>query len=272
MEIKKFIGIFVASACISVAVYGSLTYAPEKKLEEEKVATTAKPIEWSYEGDTAPNKWASLDPSFAMCGKGTAQSPINIDLEDVLLDKNLGDIKINYQPTLFKLMNNGHTIQATDDSGKNSIEIDGDKYTFLRMHFHTPSEHQINGQHYAMEAHLVHENSKGEKAVLGILINAGNENKLLRDIWSKLPTNITEADIPLTNTINLAKLLPTDKKVYRYSGSLTTPPCSEGVKWSIMEQPIEMSKEQINAFKAIFSNNNRPVQPLNNRKVLKMQE
>ncbi|MGE7931388.1 carbonic anhydrase [Viridibacillus arvi] len=268
MEIKKFIGIFVASACISVAVYGSLTYAPEKKLEEEKVATTAQPIEWSYEGDTGPNKWGSLDASFSMCGNGKEQSPINIDLEDVVLDKSFGDIKINYQPTLFKLRNDGHNIQATDDSGKNSIVIDGEKYTFLRIHFHTPSEHQINGQHFAMEAHLVHENSKGEKAVLGLLINAGKENKLLTDIWSKLPSNITEADIPLSNTINLAKLLPTDKKVYQYNGSLTTPPCSEGVKWSIMQQPIEMSKEQIDAFKAIIPNNSRPVQSLNNRKVV----
>ncbi|MGE7624065.1 carbonic anhydrase [Viridibacillus sp. NPDC096237] len=271
MEIKKIIGIFVASACLSIAAYGSLTYAPEKTLEK-KVTTSAKSIEWSYEEDIGPNNWANLDPSFSMCGKGMEQSPINIDLEDVVLDKNLGDIKFDYQPTKFTIMNNGHTIQANDASRKNSIVINGEKYTFLRMHFHNPSEHQINGHHFAMEAHLVHENSKGQKAVLGILINPGKENKLLTEFWSKLPPKVTEADIPLNNAIDLTNFLPIDKKVYRYSGSLTTPPCSEGIIWSVMEQPIEMSEAQIDAFSSIISNNNRPVQPLNNRKVFKMQE
>ncbi|MBK3493672.1 carbonic anhydrase family protein [Viridibacillus sp. YIM B01967] len=270
MKIKKFIGLFAATACLSIAAYASLAQAPQKMPENKLVATTAKPIQWSYEGETGPNKWANLDPSFSMCANGKEQSPIDIELEDVKLDKSIGDIKINYQPTIFTIMNNGHTIQANDVSRKNSILIDGDEYTLLQMHFHTPSEHKINEQHYAMEGHFIHENSEGKRAVLAVLIEAGNENRALAEMWSKLPPKVTEADIPLNNAIDLANLLPDDKKVFRYSGSLTTPPCSEGIKWSVLEQNIEMSQEQIDAFSAIFPHNNRPIQPLNNREVLKM--
>jgi carbonic anhydrase len=223
---------------------------------------------WSYEGDTGPNKWASLDPTFSKCANGTEQSPIDIELSKVKLDKSLGNIKINYKPTIFTLMNNGHTIQLNDATGSNSIVIDRIEYKLIQMHFHKPSENQINRQSFAMEGHLVHKNSEGKLAVLGFLIKAGKENKELAEAWSKLPKEETKKDIKLTYPVDLVHLLPKVKKSFQYNGSLTTPPCSEGVKWVVLEQPIEMSKDQMEAFGAIFTDNHRPVQSLNNRQVL----
>lgn len=223
---------------------------------------------WSYEGETGPTKWAGLDPSFSSCADGREQSPIDIELSNVKLDKTLEDIKINYKPTTFTVMNNGHTIQANDRAGSNSIIVEGEEYKLIQMHFHKPSENTINGQSFDMEGHLVHKNSEGKLAVLGFLIKVGDENKELAEIWSKLPKQETKEDIELDKPVDLVNLLPKETKTFRYSGSLTTPPCSEGVKWILFEKPIEMSKEQVEAFGAIFPDNHRPVQPLNDRQVL----
>jgi carbonic anhydrase len=267
MGIKNFSGLLAASVFLSMAACASVPPSPPQTAPEANKETAANPPHWSYEGDTGPNKWASIDPSFSKCADGTEQSPIDIELADVKLDKTLEDIKINYKPTTFTVMNNGHTIQANDASGSNSIVLDGVEYKLVQMHFHKPSEHQINGQNFDMEGHLVHKNSAGKLAVLGFIIKVGNENKELAEMWSKLPPKETEADITLDKSVDLANLLPKEKKSFRYSGSLTTPTCSEGVKWVVMEQAIEMSKGQIDAFGSIFPHNKRPVQPLNNRQV-----
>lgn len=233
----------------------------------ESPETHHKP-HWSYEGETGPDQWAGLDPNFTTCADGREQSPIDIELSDVKLDKTLEDIKINYKPTTFTVMNNGHTIQANDRSESNSIIVEGEEYKLIQMHFHKPSENTINGQSFDMEGHLVHQNSEGKLAVLGFLIKVGSENKELAEIWSKLPKQETKEDIKLDKPVDLVNLLPKETKTFRYSGSLTTPPCSEGVKWVLFEKPIEMSKEQVEAFGAIFPDNHRPVQPLNDRQVL----
>ncbi|MEW9670072.1 carbonic anhydrase family protein [Ammoniphilus sp. 3BR4] len=233
-----------------------------------KTSETHTKPHWSYEGETGPNKWAGLDPSFSTCADGREQSPIDIELSNVKLDKSLEDIEINYSPTTFTVMNNGHTIQANDKSGSNSIVVEGEEYKLVQMHFHKPSENTINGQTFDMEGHLVHKNSEGNLAVLGFLIKVGDGNKELAEIWSKLPKQQTKEDVELENPVDLVNLLPKEMKTFRYSGSLTTPPCSEGVKWILFEKPIEMSKEQVEAFGAIFPDNHRPVQPLNNREVL----
>lgn len=242
----------------------------EEKNEDIKVShTSAKhDVHWSYEGETGTEHWGELDPANSTCANGTEQSPVDIELTKVKIDKSLQDIQINYKPTVFTMMNNGHTIQANDTSGSNSIVIDGKQYKLIQVHFHKPSENQIDGKSFDMEGHLVHKNNEEQLAVLGFLISAGKENKVLAELFSKLPKEETKQDIALDNTIDLVKLLPENKKVFRYKGSLTTPPCSENVIWSVFEAPIEMSKEQIAAFGAIFPNNSRPVQPLNDREIL----
>jgi len=239
----------------------------EVKTEPNKEDEDPKPS-WSYEGETGPDKWGSLDPAFSTCADGKEQSPINIEDSKVNLGETLGDIKFNYHPTSFTVANTGQTIQANDVTGRNSIIVEGKEYKLLQMHFHYPSEHQINGETFAMEGHLVHKNNEGNLAVLGFFIITGKENKELAEIWSKLPKQVTKKDIKLNKPVDLVHLLPKNKKYFLYDGSLTTPPCTEGVKWVVLEQPIELSKDQITAFSAIFPDNHRPVQPLNNRFIL----
>lgn len=237
-------------------------------LPGKKAAAAAAEIHWSYEGDTGPEHWGSLDPSFSRCADGTEQSPIDIELASVKLDKTLQDVEAHYKPTAFTLANTGHTIQLNDASGSNSIVLDGKTYKLVQIHFHKPSENEINGQSFDMEMHLVHKSADGQLAVLGVLIKAGKENKQLAEAWSKLPKEQTAQDIKLDKAIDLAGMLPEGKKAYRYDGSLTTPPCTEGVKWVVMDTPIELSIDQIHAFGAIFPDNHRPVQPLNNRTLI----
>ncbi len=262
---KIFCGLLATLLFLSLAACSS---APASMLTPEKEVDTHQKPHWSYKGETGPNKWGNLDSSFSTCADGKEQSPIDIELTKVKLDKTLEDVQINYKSTAFTVMNNGHTIQANDASESNSIWVEGKEYKLIQMHFHKPSENQINGQSFEMEGHLVHKNSDEKLAVLGFLIKSGMENKELAEIWSKLPKEETKEDVKLEKPVDLVNLLPKEKKSFRYNGSLTTPPCSEGVKWIVLEQPIEMSKEQIEAFGAIFSNNHRLVQPLNNRQVL----
>lgn len=224
---------------------------------------------WSYEGETSPEHWGELDLANSACVNGSEQSPINIEFSQVENEKAAEDLQINYEPTSFSLMNNGHTVQANAASGSNSILIEGREYRLAQFHFHTPSEHQFNGKNYEMELHLVHKDSNGKITVLGVMIQEGEENKNLADIWDILPKEETDKDIPLNESVDLKALLPEDQTAFHYEGSLTTPPCTEEVKWTIFEMPIEMSKEQIEAFRQIFSDNHRPVQSLNNRKVIK---
>ncbi|MDQ0901052.1 MULTISPECIES: carbonic anhydrase [unclassified Paenibacillus] len=241
---------------------------PSSSTSGGTVATTTKPAHWSYSGDTGPAKWTTLDPQYAACANGSEQSPIDIELSQLKVDKELGKFETNYKPTVFTLMNNGHTIQANDASGSNIITVEGKVYTLVQLHFHKPSENQINGKTFDMEMHLVHKNSEGKLAVLGVLIKSGSENKQLAEMFSKLPKEETKEDLKLDQVIDLNALLPQDKKAFRYKGSLTTPPCSEGVDWTVLEETIELSDKQIQGFGAIFSDDHRPVQPLNGRTVV----
>jgi carbonic anhydrase len=229
------------------------------------VEHSALPAHWSYTGDTGPENWDELDPKNSMCTNGKEQSPIDIEFSQIKEDSQLTDLMINYTPTIISLMNNGHTIQATPSNPNISIILDGIEYKLAQFHFHTPSEHQFNGENLAMELHLVHKDADGQIAVLGLLIKEGQENIDLSSIWDLLPEEETTADIQVKEPIDLSQLLPTNQETFRYDGSLTTPPCTENVKWVILEQPIEMSAAQIQKFSSIFPDDHRPVQDLNGR-------
>ncbi|MCL6605083.1 MAG: carbonic anhydrase family protein [Paenibacillus sp.] len=243
----------------------------EDKAEDKQEHSTAASVHkahWSYEGDTSPEHWAELDQLFTTCKVGKAQSPINILKEEVQDDESLSPIKVEYSPSKVTIVNNGHTIQANLDNKDNKITLEGKTYTLQQFHFHLPSEHEVNGSHADMELHFVHKDADGQLAVLSVLITKGSkENAELNKLWSMLPTEENEEGIPIEDAFDMNELLPEDLHSFRYQGSLTTPPCTEGVQWIVLENPVQWSEEQINKFKAIFPHDNRPVQPLGEREV-----
>ncbi len=262
---NQFFKVLIVSVFSTTLLAGCGSTAKEESKTDSNTSTEKKV--WSYDGETGPSNWEAL--GFIKAGK--EQSPINIQTANVKSDPSAADESVNYSPTAFKEFNNGHTIEAIPQSQNDTVVIDGVTYTLAQFHFHTPSEHQIDGKNFDMELHLVNKDASGNIAVLGVLIKEGAENKELANMWDKLPANtISEEDaIAVTGQIDLMNLLPVDKTKYEYKGSLTTPPCTEKVKWYVFSNPIEMSKAQIDKFKAIFKDDHRPVQPLNDREVLK---
>ncbi|MDI7740612.1 carbonic anhydrase family protein [Lysinibacillus fusiformis] len=263
----------LASALAACSQHAPKTVEPETKTvsvtEEQAQEHDLQSTAWSYEGATGPESWGELDEQYAACVNGSEQSPINIELSEAETNKTIEEVNIQYEPTTFSVINNGHTIQANTASVTNKIILDETEYQLVQFHFHTPSEHQFNGQPYEMELHLVHQNESGELAVLGVMIQEGSMNEYLQPVWAALQEEITEEDISLSEPVQLQTLLPKDQTFLHYNGSLTTPPCTEEVEWIILEQPIELSQEQIQVFQQIFPDNHRPIQPLNEREVIR---
>ena len=237
---------------------------PAKDGEKAADKTAEKPAEkhatphWDYEGDMGPARWVK---EFPTCGKGTKQSPLNIKGPFV---KQRVDLAPSYKPGPLTMLNNGHTIQVNIPAGS-KLRIDGIAYDLLQFHFHRPSEEQIDGKPMAMVAHFVHKSADGKLAVIGVLLKEGNENPNIKTLWSNLPAaEGPPVDVPDV-TFNPANLLPKELDFWSYDGSLTTPPCTEGVRFFILRTPVNISKEQVNAFP--FKMNARPVQPQNNREI-----
>lgn len=212
---------------------------------------------FEYEGEDGPEEWAELSDHYETCGRGQEQSPI--DLANATMT-DLANISFDYGETAVNIINNGHTIQVNVSSGSH-IVINGETYNLAQFHFHAPGEHTVAGRSYPLEMHLVHRAANKALAVVGVFIAEGAENGAFAPVWEHLPAE--ETGLTATGaTVNVAALLPANQLFYRYNGSLTTPPCSEGVLWSVMSTPIEMSAEQIAAFTDIIEGNNRPVQPI----------
>ena len=222
-----------------------------------------EPAAWSYAGETGAEQWGTLRPEFAACRTGTAQSPINLTDASAA---DLPDLTINYNPSPLEIENKGHTLQVNYEEGS-SITVDGAEYKLLQFHFHTPAEHQLQGKEFPAELHLVHQGPDDALAVIGVMIERGQENRALAPLWEHLPPTPGEEREVESVRVNAAELLPSNHRRYRYPGSLTTPPCTEGVKWLVLEQPIRMSAEQIQALQSIIGTTNRPVQPLGNREL-----
>ena len=224
---------------------------------------TEKPhaAEWGYEGDIGPKNWGDLSPAYILAKQGEQQSPIDISKP---IQKDLPRVVFNYRPAKINLVYNGHTIEEEEDGSHIRIE---DKFFELKQfHFHAPSEHTINGSHADMEMHLVHKAEDGAVAVVAVMIKQGTENMSFTSIWENLPTP-EKSEVQVARTVDATDLIPGNHAYYRYRGSFTTPPCTEGVIWMVLMAPIELSLEQIDKFKSIINGNNRPVQHLNGRKI-----
>jgi carbonic anhydrase len=219
---------------------------------------------WGYEGHSGPEHWASLSKEFSTCGSGQRQSPIDINGG---MSAGLTPIQFDYRPAQLDILNNGHTIQVNRGEGS-SITVDGERFDLLQFHFHTPSENTVGGKPYDMEMHLVHKSAKGELAVVGVFLKAGAENAVLGKAWAHMPGHAGVKEQVAAVSINPAELLPADRSYSRFNGSLTTPPCSEGVNWLVMKTPVEVSTAQVKQFAKVVGHNARPVQPLNKRFVL----
>ncbi|WP_158735545.1 carbonic anhydrase [Alteribacillus sp. YIM 98480] len=264
---KKLIYPFLAASFI-FPIAGCQESTKETKTPNEEESQYSSG-EWSYKGDTGPENWGDLDPDYAACVDGSEQSPIDIEFSQVTEeDQNIESMKINYDTASFTLVNNGHTVQAKSPSKVNSLVVNENEYELSQFHFHTPSEHQFNGEKYDMELHLVHEDQNSKLAVMGVMLQEGEEHKELSEAWKNLPGSEND-NITMDEPIDLQALLPEEQNSFHYNGSLTTPPCTEEVRWIIFEQPMEMSKEQIQGFQQIFPDNHRPVQERNDREILK---
>jgi carbonic anhydrase len=226
----------------------------EKEVVKEKEGAK----HWTYEGEEGPTHWAEL--GYSDCNKNE-QSPVNIPSKVPI--HNSG-ITFNYKVSTLNITNNGHTVQVTYGNDS-TIDVGGKKYKLLQFHLHSPSEHKLNNSSYDIELHLVHQSDDGKLAVIGVMLENGTENSAYSQIWKYLPKEKSDSRVIDTVDINAINLLPSNKSYYRYNGSLTTPPCSEGVSWFVMTNPVKLSKEQIDTFETIYSDNNRPIQELNKR-------
>ena len=227
-----------------------------------------KKTHWSYQGDERPAYWGDLADEYATCKTGKNQSPINLNHRGSVGTTGLSGFDVFYRDTTLKIQNNGHSVQVNYSNGS-YILINQQRYDLLQFHFHTPSEHQLNGVNYPMEMHLVHKNAQGDLAVIGILFQEGQTNHTLQRIISHAPKQKGKEKLYSNVKINPNLLFPMEKKFYKYSGSLTTPPCSQGVYWMVFKQPIEASALQLRKMLQIMGENNRPVQKHFARSILK---
>ena len=220
---------------------------------------------WSYQGATGPTHWAAMEHEYATCGIGKTQSPI--DIQDSAAKKSdLPPISFDYKLSPLKIIDNGHTIQVNYAPGS-SITVQGKQYELVQFHFHRPSEEKINGRGYDMVAHLVHKDQDGNLAVVAVLLKIGGANKLIQTLWDALPRKKDEEEVKSV-AVNVADLLPANKSAYyTFTGSLTTPPCSEGVTWFVLKSPMTISEQQVLRFARLYSMNARPTQPLNGREI-----
>ncbi len=228
---------------------------------------------FGYAADEGPDHWGDLDPSFSLCKTGSKQSPI------ALPAKTSADAtafaRPSYAPIPLAILNNGHTVQVKNTAAA-SVTIAGVKYDLAQFHFHSPSEHTIGGKQFDLEMHLVHKSADGQTVVVGLMFTKGHENKVLKPIWDAFPTTVSETPTTIPNvSIDVAALLAGDLKFEHYDGSLTVPPCTEGVGWYVLEVPakggLEVSGDQVDRYRALMHGpTNRPPQPINGRTVVEI--
>ncbi|KAL0404875.1 UNVERIFIED_CONTAM: Alpha carbonic anhydrase 7 [Sesamum radiatum] len=265
MGVKNNILTLVSFSCLLLTLLFIAVNANELGIDDE--------ILFSYVvgAKDGPENWGNLNKNWSLCGTGKTQSPINILDSEVNVTRSLGDLNRKYHPTYVLLKNKGHDIEVEWEKGPaGGIIINGDEFKLLQCHWHIPAEHTVNGFRFDMELHIVHANNQGNIAVVGILYKLGPADDFLAKLTGYLPLATPEG-YPVNGTINPSKIEIPGRKYYRYNGSLTTPPCSENVIWTVFKEVKTVSREQIQALKDAVHDGNtgnaRPIQPTNGRTV-----
>ena len=269
------VGVLFTLVCISSCNSNQTDKTEVTKTDTAvKPATPAsdRPVHWSYTEEGGPAGWGQLTPVYALCASGKSQSPINImpgpgkGASQWKVEYKTTSLRIAHNEHMEELINNGHTIQVTPEEGS-AITYNGKVFHLKQFHFHTPSEHTVNGKHSPMEIHLVHQADDKSLAVIGVLVQEGRQNNHFDQLIKYLPNAPGEKKTHDSVDVTIGVLVPKELYAYHYVGSLTTPPCSENVQWLVLRDPISMSKDQLKAFSSRLKNNNRPTQAMNDRKV-----
>jgi carbonic anhydrase len=219
---------------------------------------------WSYTGKSGPKFWGTLSPSYHLARDGRQQSPIDIRPQDVLTN-DLPPLRFDYRTEQLSAINNGHTIQHDEEPGS-FLRVGKQVYALEQFHVHVPSEHTIDGRHAEMEVHLVHKSRTGQVAVVAVLANAGTESSIAIPVHARLP-KVGDVVVKRTQSRNPAEFIPKDRRYISYTGSFTTPPCTEDVRWFVLQTPVKVAPTTLAAFRKALGHNNRPVQPLYDRQL-----
>lgn len=244
---------------LNLAAFGCACCVPGVARAAAESKAHAAP-HWTYAGNTGPEHWGELQADFKVCQLGLEQTPIDLN---AAMKGDPGTVALDYKPLPLRIVNNGHTIQVNADGGC-SCAIGGTRYELAQFHLHHPSEHLLSGKPFDLECHFVHRASSGALAVVGVFVRPGARNAALAPLFDAMPAR-EGPEVRASGSIDPAALMPRSGGYFRYMGSLTTPPCSEGLTWTVFKEPIEASPDQIRQFAALFPNNARPVQRLNRR-------
>jgi carbonic anhydrase/phosphoserine phosphatase len=224
---------------------------------------------WGYSGNIGPENWGDLNPSYILAKRGLQQSPI--DIRDAISDRDLPELEFNYQPSRIRFIYDGHTVQEDEVAGSFTRGPNGKIFNLEQFHFHSPSEHTLNGHQFPMEMHLVHKASDGTVAVLTVLFDEGEHNSAFDPLWHNLPDPDRPNREAVNESFHVRDLLPTQRDYYFYHGSFTTPPCTEHVQWVVLKQTVSVSNEQLTRLRSIIDGNNRPIQRRNGRQIFASQ-
>ena len=268
---------FLAVTIMTISAMGFTACSSNYKVSKEQPTDTSVAVvtpnkqsgdvhhpKWSYTGHTGPESWGDVEGASA-CKIGKAQSPINITK---VTASSVSAPTINYsQSTDVRIHDNGHTVVYTPTTNDNTLRLNNDTYVLKQFHYHTPSEHQFGGQNYPGEIHFVHANSEGNLAVVGVMLEIGQANEVLRILLNGTQLTVANDDEFTAHKVDLSALAPAAPTFYHYSGSLTTPPCSEKVQWYFSKQPLALASDQFAIMFDLYDGNSRPVQPQGSRTV-----
>jgi len=249
-------------------VFSRACRKPAPAAEQEKAAEAAKPapppsgpVDWGYDGKGGPAHWAKLSTDYATCGQGRMQSPVDLRAP---IRADLPPIRFDWRTVPLTLIDTGHTIEVRVENGGHTL-IDGEQFTLQAFRFRRPGEESVAGKRAVMSVQFEHRSESGKVAILAVPLVEGKENRLVRTLWSALPLTPGEAKTVTGTKIDPGMLIPRQRDYYTYAGSMTTPPCSEGVLWLVMKSPVSISKEQVADFAKVYQHNARPLQPANDR-------
>jgi carbonic anhydrase len=221
---------------------------------------SATPAAWGYVGETGPSHWGNLDPTYTACATGVKQSPIDVTAAQL---PGATTAQAEYTTSPAEAEDTGHAEEMIPERAQ-VLVVDSDSYTLANVHLHMPSEHTLDGRSFQGEAHYVHRSPSGAVAVVGQFLSTGSDNPAWAPFIDAVGVTEPGAPVPI-DEIDWSALLPASTRVVTYPGSLTTPPCTEGVRWIVVLDPVELSPGQLASLTAQYEGNNRPIQPLDGR-------